>query len=286
MKYFILWYFSWRSNEKFILWYPYINAYSSIFWTLKLIIEYSTWTFNLPRFLLNRIINIQIGSNINNTALKFIPFNQWQNSLFVFFAIEQSTLSTPNWMTVDLSSKSITIDTTNIHSVIDTFEIVFSAELIPFPNPTYTQFPHNYLTNSFITTFTFTNSLPIYVSSNATNYLVLNQITIFTLSFNDIELDPIIVKISENNNINSFVQSVPNNPNLMNVLLMANSISDESNKLTIQYTDKYHNDVSYYKTIEFDLYLFNSDPPVFSQELQQLNATRWTDYCNTLFYSP
>ena len=247
--------------------------WSRYFWN-----DFGTCHFNLPVFTLNDITSIPIGNNIKNSKAILVPFTQWQRSQFVFTAKDWITLNVPDCMAIDLTLKTIILDLTKITSVQTSFFMIFNAELIPFPNPDYTEFPHNYLTENYTSLIEFTNSIWTFISSNASNYLVINKITIFTLRFYDLEEDFINIKVVQNDNINSFSQSVSNNTSLINILLQANNISSEPSRLTIQYTDAYHKDNTFYKNITYDLYLFSSEPPIFNQELLQVNATRWTDY--------
>ena len=87
-----------------------------------------------------------------------------------------------------------------------------------------------------------------------------------------------MVNIYQNEEIRSYSQPVPNNSSLVNLILQANNVSLEPVKLVIQYTDSYHNDPLFYKIITLNLYLFSAEPPTFSQELPQINATRCKDY--------
>ena len=240
--------------------------------------DFGTWHFNLPVFMLNETTTISVGNNIKNKLLIFTPFSQWQNSQFVFTAIDNNTLVTPEFITIDLTSKTMILNISSIISVQTSFTIMFNAELIPFPNPDYTQFPHNYLTKDYSSTFEFINSPWLFISSNASYYLITDRITVFTFIFHDMEGDFININISQNNEISSYSQPIPNNSSLVNLILQANNVSLEPVKLVIQYTDSYHNDPIFYKSITLGLYLFSAEPPTFSQELPQINATRCKDY--------
>ena len=134
------------------------------------------------------------------------------------------------------------------------------------------------LTADYPWLFEFTNSPWKYLSSNATYYLILDKITVFTLKFLDLEEDFIIVRVIQNNNINSYAQQSVNDSSIINLYLQPNTTSNKAVQLKLQYTDKYHDDVNFNKNITFDLYLFAVDPPYFSQELQNLSITKWTDY--------
>ena len=156
--------------------------------------------------------------------------------------------------------------------------MVFNAEVVPFPSPDHSDFPHNYITADYQWLFEFTNTPWTYLSSNATYYLVLDKITVFALKFLDLEEDFIKIRVVQNNNINSYAQLSANDSSTISLYLQPNTISNKAVQLKLQYTDKYHDDAIFIKSITFDLYLFAVDPPYFSQELQNLSITKWTDY--------
>ena len=156
--------------------------------------------------------------------------------------------------------------------------MVFKAEVVPFPSPDHSDFPHNYITADYQWLFEFTNTPWEYLSSNATYYLILDKITVFALKFLDLEEDFIKIRVVENNNINSYAQLSVNDSSTINLYLQPNIISNKAVQLKLQYTDKYHDDPIFIKSITFDLYLFAVDPPYFSQELKNLSIIKWTDY--------
>ena len=231
---------------------------------------------------LNNTIKIPVGNNINTENYELTPFIHWQNSLFVFTVIEVNTSNTPDFITIDLNSKTIKLNLTTILSVQTTYNMVFNAEVVPFPSPDHSNFPRNYITADYTWLFEFTNTPWTYLSSNATYYLVLNKITVFTLKFSDLEEDFIKIRVDQNNNINSYAQLSVNDSSIVNLYLQPNTISSIEIQLKLLYTDKYHDDTIFIKNITFDLYLFAVDPPYFSQELQNLSITKWTDYSQNL----
>ena len=237
-----------------------------------------SWHFNLPKFNLNNTIKIHVGNNINTENYELTPFIHWQNSLFVFTAIEANTSNTPDFITIDLNSKTIKLNLKTILSVQTTYNMVFNAQVVPFPSPDHSDFPHNYITADYQWLFEFTNTPWTYLSSNATYYLVLDKITVFALKFLDLEEDFIKIRVVENNDINSYAQLSVNDSSIISLYLQPNIISNKAVQLKLQYTDKYHDDTNFNKNITFDLYLFAVDPPYFSQELQSLSITKWTDY--------
>ena len=122
----------------------------------------------------------------------------------------------------------------------------------------------------------FSNENCVFVSSNSSYYLVLNQLTSFLLTFNDIEEDLISVTIHQNDFINTFVKTISNTSNFI-VMLQTNETSNDPTNLVISYTDYYHKDVSFMKQTMILLYLFAVDPPYFATGLQVVNANRWSN---------
>ena len=78
--------------------------------------------------------------------------------------------------------------------------------------------------------------------------------------------------------INFHIQTLSNDSSIVNLFLQSYNTSDNPVQLTLQYTDTYHDDAIFYKSITYDIYLFAVDPPTFTRELQGINATRWIDY--------
>ena len=245
--------------------------------------DLGSWHFNLPQFNLSNPYKIPIGKKINTQLFELTPFIHWQNSLFVFTAIDINTSSIPNWMTINPTAKTITIDLSQILSVQTTYNIIFNAKLVPFPSPEFTQFPHNYLTIDYPWYFEFSNSPWDYISSNHSYYLVLDKPTIFRFNFDDKEDDYILMKVIQSENINYYIQTSSNDSSVVNLYLQSYNTSNSAVQLTLQYTDTYHDDAIFYKFITYDIYLFAVDPPTFSEELQEINASRWIDYT---FYLP
>ena len=114
------------------------------------------------------------------------------------------------------------------------------------------------------------------MSSNATYYLVVGEISIFMLNFTDEEGDNIIINANQNDFINSFVQST-NNPNQYKIRVQGNEVSNKPTYLTILYTDSYHQDSNFTKIMNLELYLFEADPPSFASDLPIVNIDRWTN---------
>ena len=94
------------------------------------------------------------------------------------------------------------------------------------------------------------------------------------VQFTDAENDRIIINIQQNDLISSFVQKVANSTNDYNIILQANDVSDSPVDFVLNYTDIYHQDDYDFMSIIFPINLFAVEPPVFSEQLKQLNANR------------
>ena len=91
------------------------------------------------------------------------------------------------------------------------------------------------------------------MSSNASYYLVVGEISIFMLNFIDDEGDNIIMKVLQNDLINFFVEST-DNPNQYKVIIQGNKAENNSTYLTILYTDSYHQDSNFIQILNIELY--------------------------------
>ena len=91
------------------------------------------------------------------------------------------------------------------------------------------------------------------MSSNATYYLVVGEISTFMLNFTDEEGDKIIINTKQTDLINSYVQST-NNPNQYKITIQGNEVTNSSTHLTIMYTDSYHQDSNFIKSLSIEFY--------------------------------
>ena len=74
------------------------------------------------------------------------------------------------------------------------------------------------------------------------------------------------------------IQRVNKTSNVFNIFLNANSESDDQVQLVIQYTDIYHQDLTQYQMLAFNLNIFLVEPPLFVNELQIINIDRCSPY--------
>lgn len=105
------------------------------------------------------------------------------------------------------------------------------------------------------------------------SYLVNEELTTFNITFTDHEGDSIILKIDSHELISSFVTYLDDTATA-NLKLVARAVSDETTSLVVWYTDKYHQDDQFWRNVTLSLYLFESEPPVFDNKLEDVHADR------------
>ena len=199
--------------------------------------------------------------------IKYIPFTQWQNALFVIDAYNNKTESTPEWLSIIQEEKSVIIDLSKATSVGD-YIILLNERLVTF---SFLNLEENkYTTKNDYTQITFINSNWFLSESNSTYYLVTNTMSIFLFKFVDIENDRTILRVSSTDVVNSFVRQADLNKNEISKYLQASEAFNTTFRIAIQYTDYYHQADQYYKNITFDLSIFEVDPPYFDLILRQL----------------
>ena len=91
------------------------------------------------------------------------------------------------------------------------------------------------------------------MSSNASYYLVVGEISTFMLNFNDEEGDNIIMNAIQNDLIYSFVQNT-DNPYQYRITLQGNEVINNSTYLRILYTDSYHQDSNFIQLLNIEFY--------------------------------
>ena len=141
----------------------------------------SNWNYSLPIFNLLNSYNIHVGKKFNTNPV-FTPFSHWQNALFVISAEIINTDVVPALLVIDQQNKSVTVDLTQINSVWNVY-VSMSAKMITyFRNSTDTG---KYTTNIYMISLEFTNVNCVFVSSNASYYLVLPYSTLSSPPQND-----------------------------------------------------------------------------------------------------
>ena len=225
--------------------------------------------FPLPSFTLDSQSTIKIGTN-NSEIIEIYPFSSIQNAKFLMRVLDENN-TVPNFVQVNNNNMSVSIITNRITSVWK-IKLGFEAQLttvkIPYDDYTY------YTTQASFTSFSFENNNWELKNIISKNYLVIYKITKFYFEFFDNESDYVIVKMSENDSINSYIAF---NSSLYScqVVILSNKSSDSIEDLLFFYTDSYHQDSSFWMNITLSVYLFASEPPVFDSELNSIQANLW-----------
>ena len=159
--------------------------------------------------------------------------------------------------------------------------MIFDRSKVIFPNNLFNFFLYVKLFSQLLVTIillvlNFFNDNCVFVSSNATYFLVINKMTTFMLIFNDNEGDLITITSYQNDFISYFIQAT-NNTNQFKLILQANKARNDPSNLIISYTDSYHRDVSFVQNITLEFYLFSFDPPSFEESLPIINADTVVD---------
>ena len=170
-------------------------------------IENNVWGFNLPQYIMNSSYTIHIGSDVKNPLMVFIPFEQWQNTQFLINVIDISSNLTPSYIKINNNEHTVSFNLVSITSV-QTVNFIFWAQLIPF------YFDQSDLTRlqtaNYYWSIEFVNNNWEIKSVNIGSYLVVNKLQKITVEFLDTEGDRVLLKRTDNNLINIFVQQTPN----------------------------------------------------------------------------
>ena len=205
----------------------------------------------------------------------FIPFTQCQNARFIIIVSLRNSTLTPDWIITDQNNKTITVITQNVKSVILPFEVNIKARMVTiFTDDNIDKIT----TDTYLVTFTFLNENWKFLSSNHTNYLVLNKLTVFSFEFEDNENDLIILKAISKSLNNYFIKRLSNTTKTINLVVEATEATEDLVKVDIQYADSYHQADSFYSYYSFDLNIFITEPPIFNEELSIVHANRCSNY--------
>ena len=222
----------------------------------------------LPIFVLDKINNIKIGTNLQNN-LTLIPFEHCQGAKFFI----RVWLNNPNkdgfwdpplWVIVDQLKSSISIDFSAILLAGD-YTLAFQSQLIVDAR--------DFINSSFYTT---TNISSFYLENNnwelASNlenwYIVLNLFKNYTVSFKDEENDQIMIKIIDDKGLNIIIHSINNTS--FNFEIQWNNISIKSTQLSFNYTDKYHTNPNSWIAVNITVNVYASEPPRFVGTIQDI----------------
>ena len=234
--------------------------------------ELTNWSYSLPSFNLLSQYSIHVGKNYA-TNLILTPFSHWQNALFIISVNDINTNDTPKWIMIDQPNKSITVNVSQVSST-GIFNVSMAAKMITyFINSIDTS---KYTTKDYFVSLEFFNDNCVFVSSNATYFLVINKMTTIMLMFTDNEGDSITFK-SYNNDLISNYNRATNNTEQYQMILQANEARNDPSTMLFNYTDFYHKDASFVQNITLEFYLFSVDPPSFANDLQVVHANRWSN---------
>ena len=106
----------------------------------------------------------------------------------------------------------------------------------------------------------------------------MNILSTFTFEFNDQESDRTIIIVTHNDIVDTYVQQDPANKSKVKLLLQSSIFSEDATELFCYYTDTYHQNSQYYKSINISISVFEVDPPYFENDPQIFHADRWSDF--------
>ena len=134
------------------------------------------------------------------------------------------------------------------------------------------------ITDDYYVSFNFTNRNWVILSTNATYYVVINQLSIFSLNFYDQENDNILLILKNYDQIGQYWQHDSISNQKLKLFLQANTYSEDPIQIIVTYTDSYHQDPSFYQNFTISVYSFLVDPPSFENNLETFHADRWSNY--------
>ena len=122
------------------------------------------------------------------------------------------------------------------------------------------------------------NSNWVILNTNINYYVKINQLSVFTLEFSDQENDRIVIILEQYDEIGLYSQQDSPSKQKIKLFLQANSYSENPINIVVTYTDSYHQDSSFYNKLNFTIYTFLVDPPLFENNPETFNANRWSNY--------
>ena len=136
--------------------------------------------------------------------------------------------------------------------------MIFDLSKVIFPNNLFSNILSNFFAvnyKDYFVSLEFFNDNCVFVSSNATYFLVINKMTTIMLMFTDNEGDSITFK-SYNNDLISNYNRATNNTEQYQMILQANEARNDPSTMLFNYTDFYHKDASFVQNITLEFYLF------------------------------
>ena len=131
---------------------------------------------------------------------------------------------------------------------------------------------------NYTTSLIFQNTNWFISNINAKHYLVVGIVSNFTIEFSDEEDDPVYLKSTQNDQISMYSKLSSTSNKTYDVLMQTETSTDNLVSIYFQYTDKYHQDLSYWKNFSIGLNLFIADPPIFESKLNDLKMSRCSSY--------
>ena len=235
--------------------------------------ELQTCSPNLPEFILEDMQTIKL-SETYPTNITFIAFEQCRDAKFLFriwdrIPLNNVTWDTPLWISINETLRSFAIDTSKVTSV-GLIKLIFQSQLIGF---SFSDYYLNNTISTYTSNFRFTNENWNLKSSLSDWYVIIQQTSNFTIAFDDKENDRVLMSLVNSRAWNAFIQT--QNASAFNLMVMWDDISVSQTTVTLKYTDKYHQESQYWIQINISLNIFKSQPPVFANQLNQIQINLW-----------
>ena len=180
-----------------------------------------------------------------------------------------------DWLVINQANTSISIFTSQVKSVHE-YIIWFNAKLITFALNQYNS--SKIITDDYYVSINFSNNNWVVFSTNATYYVVIDQLSIFSLDFYDQENDNILLILKNYDQIGLYWRQDSISNQKLILFLQANTYSEDQIQIVVTYTDSYHQDPSFYQNFTISVYSFLVDPPSFENNLETFHADRWSNY--------
>ena len=132
----------------------------------------------------------------------------------------------------------------------------------------------NLSSNLQIVNFEFTNSMPAVVSYSQNAYVIVDQLKNFTINFSDIEQDNVLVSIVNPGTLNAYIQKNQSNSTYLLIVQADQGINTQT-RVELKYTDSYHQDAQFWQNITIPIYIFASNPPEYTDPLQNVSVSAW-----------
>ena len=142
--------------------------------------------------------------------------------------------------------------------------------IVPFNVTDYS----NLSSNLQIVNFEFTNSIPSIVSYSLNAYVIVNQLKNFTINFSDIEQDNVLVSIVSPGTLNAYIQKNQSNSTYL-LIVEADQGANTKTSVKLKYTDSYHQDAQFWQNITMPIDIFASNPPEYTDPLQNVSVSAW-----------